>query len=80
MRKIAAVAFTLAFFASPTLAFQCPALMNEIDSRINAANVSDAVKQDARELRREGEELHRAGRHAEAVAVLSGVIELLRTR
>lgn len=78
MRKIAALAVAVAVWTSPALAFQCPTYMQAIDAELGTADVSTAVRDDVRRLRQEGEDLHRAGRHAKSLAVLREALERLR--
>jgi hypothetical protein len=70
MKKIflagaAVLAMTVSAFAN-----QCPADMASIDEALKTASLSDADKAKVMELRKQGEELHKAGTHDESVKVL----------
>jgi hypothetical protein len=76
MRAILALAFALAF-ASPALAFHCPADMAAIDAALETAELSEADLAKVKELRAQGEELHEAGQHQEAVDTLAEAMAIL---
>ncbi len=64
--------------ATPALAGSCPKHMKEIDAFMETnPNVSMETLGKAKELRAEGEAMHKAGKHAESVAALSEAKELL---
>ena len=71
MLRVSALA--LALILSPTLAmaFQCPAMMADIDAALPAAELSDEDRQRVEELRAQGEELHNAGDHTGSEAALN---------
>jgi hypothetical protein len=77
MRKVIAAAFALAVFASPAFAFQCPALMAEIDAALPTAELTDEERARVEELRAEGEELHNAGDHDASEAALNEARDIL---
>ena len=56
----------IALSAGPVLAAQCPALIKQIADR--TSNRLDNGANQARELARQAEALHRDGKHAESVA------------
>ena len=74
---ILAAALTLGLSA-PAFAFHCPKDMAEIDAalaknpQISAEQLSEVTK-----LRAEGEALHKAGKHQEAVDTLAKAKEIL---
>lgn len=74
-------AFTLALIfglaAGPAFAFQCPAMMGQIDEALQTAELSDADRERVMELRQLGEEQHNAGNHAESEASLGEAMEIL---
>jgi hypothetical protein len=51
-------------FAATAHAFQCPKLVNQINSA--ASNRLDATAYEARQKAAEADQLHKAGKHAEA--------------
>lgn len=56
----------IALSAGPVLATQCPALLKQISDR--TSNRLDNGANRAKELAREADALHKAGKHAESVA------------
>jgi hypothetical protein len=65
-------------FASPAFAFECPKHMKAIDAKISMATNLPADKlAKVKELRAEGEKLHKEGKHAESVKVLKEAEALL---
>jgi hypothetical protein len=56
---------------SPAWAFQCPALMAEIDAALPAAEISEEERQRVVELRELGEQEHEAGNHDASEAALN---------
>ncbi|HEX9906222.1 MAG TPA: hypothetical protein VGA77_14800 [Propylenella sp.] len=77
MRKVLAAALLLAF-VSPAFAFQCPTLWKQVDEKLPSAQLSDADRAKVTELRRQGEELHKAGDHAASIAALNEALALLQ--
>ena len=70
-----------ALLALPALANHCPKDMAAIDKALAdnpklSAEQLDKVKS----LRAQGEELHKAGKHAESVEVLGKVLEILNAK
>jgi hypothetical protein len=64
--------------ASPALAGSCPKHMREIDAFMETKpDVSMDMLGKAKELRAEGEAMHKAGKHAESVAALAEAKKLL---
>ncbi|QIB49594.1 MULTISPECIES: hypothetical protein [Pseudomonas] len=69
-----------AVFSLPVLAMHCPKDMAEIDAMLESNPPADTeVRERVAELRAEGEELHNAGKHEEAVEVLGEALELLES-
>ncbi len=71
---IAALAFGL---ATPAVAFHCPNDMAAIDAALSTAQLSDEDKAKVMELRKTGEEEHKAGDHAASVATLAEAMNIL---
>ena len=66
------------FFAQPALAFHCPADMAEIDTALAAGpQVSAEQLMKVKELRAEGEALHKAGNHQHSIEVLEEAKKIL---
>ncbi len=76
LRKLL-IAFTFAAFATPALASQCPMLMQQVDSALQTAQLSDADKAKVAELRLQGERLHASGQHADSEAALNQALVIL---
>ena len=70
-RSLAAAALVIAF-ATPALAFNCPADVKAIDNALAAGiKMSTAQKAEVQGLRDQGEAQHKAGQHKEAVGTLA---------
>lgn len=69
MRFAATFALT-ALLSTTALAGQCPALVSDIDQRLESAQLDDATKAEIKAMRDKGEALHSQGKHAESVKVL----------
>jgi len=64
--KTLAMAFAMVgLLAGPALAFQCPALINQINAQ--TGNRLDNGAHAAKQMAKEADALHKAGKHAEAV-------------
>ena len=68
----------LALLAPPAFATQCPANMRQIDQAMASAQLSAADKEKVTQLRKEGEELHKAGKHDESMQKLSEAKQILK--
>lgn len=74
--KLVAAAFALA--ALPALANHCPKDMKAIDDALAASPKLTAEQLgEVKKLRAEGEELHKAGKHAESVEKLGKALKIL---
>jgi hypothetical protein len=78
MIRVLVVAFALVIVATPAFARRCPQEMAKIDAALPTAQVSQAEKQRATDLRRQGEEHHRAGRHPESERALDQAKAILK--
>ncbi len=77
LRSLFAVCALLA--SSAALAFHCPADMKKIDEAL-AKNPTLSADQmsEVKKLRAEGETLHKAGKHQEAVDTLAKAMKILK--
>ncbi|EXF46665.1 hypothetical protein BAY1663_00828 [Pseudomonas sp. BAY1663] len=77
MRRL--LGFTLAaVFSTSLFAMHCPMDMAKIDEQLQNNPPEDAATlAQVKDLRAQGEELHNAGKHAEAVEVLGQALDLL---
>ena len=77
MRKLAVLLGAL-FMSTSALAFHCPADMKKIDEAL-AKNPTLTVEQmaEVKNLRAEGEALHKAGKHQESVDTLNKAMKIL---
>jgi hypothetical protein len=57
-------------FGGPAFARHCPQDMAAIDKAMQTAQLSPSDRQKVMDLRRQGEELHKAGNHPESERVL----------
>lgn len=65
-------------FAGSALAFHCPMDMKKIDDALAAGPALSAEKlAEVKQLRAEGETLHKAGKHQESVDTLAKAMALL---
>lgn len=71
------IAATLALFAGPAFAFQCPADMSAIDEALETADLSAEDLAKVQELRATGEAEHAAGNHQASVDALAEAKEIL---
>ena len=72
------LAASLILFAVPAFANSCPKYMAKIDEGL-AANPALTAEQlaEVQKLRKEGEDLHNAGNHAESVETLEEAMKIL---
>ena len=63
--------------SSAALAFHCPADVKAIDNALPKAQMSQSQKDQVMSLRNEGEALHKAGSHKDAVGKLSEAMRLV---
>lgn len=77
MRRIT-IFLAAALVSAPLWAMHCPMDMAKIDERLESNPPSDpAVLAQVQKLRAEGEQLHKAGDHAQSLQVLGQAQELL---
>ncbi len=67
----------LVVFSAPALAFHCPADVNAIDNALPKSNLTAPQKADVMKLRDEGEALHNAGDHQDAVNTLAKAMRII---
>lgn len=72
-------------FSSAAWADNCPNLMSEIDQLLESTPsvdeetiVDEDLRKSVKEMRAEGEELHKAGKHDESVEMLERALEMLK--
>ena len=83
MIKRTLVAATAALFAvgllvSPAMAGQCPKDMKKIDAALKNAKLSKDDMAKVKDLRKKGEELHKAGKHKESVEALGQAMKMMK--
>jgi hypothetical protein len=71
------VAAGLALAAGPAFAFHCPKDMKAIDEALPNAKLSAAQMTEVKNYRTEGEALHKAKKHQEAVDTLAKAKKIL---
>jgi hypothetical protein len=70
MKKMT-LAIVVAFLvATPAFAASCPREMAKIDDALKTATLSDSDKRKVQDLRKKGEDEHKAGKHADSVKTL----------
>lgn len=73
------LAVGLAFASTTALAFHCPNEMKKIDEALaKKPNLSAKEMEDVKKLRAEGETLHKAGKHKEALDALEKAEKMLK--
>jgi hypothetical protein len=68
--KHLALAAVLALAGTAAFANNCPADMKAIDAALPKAKLNVARTAEVKKLRADGEQLHKAGKHAESMAAL----------
>jgi hypothetical protein len=77
--RIAGLAAALVFASGTALAFHCPADMAKIDAALaKNPQLSAEDLQQVKQLRAEGETLHKAGKHQESVDTLGKAMKILK--
>lgn len=71
------LAAVLSLAASPAFAFHCPADMAKIDAALQTASLSQADMEKVKQLRAQGEELHKAGKHQQSIDTLAEAMKIL---
>lgn len=79
MKRIALFA-ALVLAASAAAAHNCPNEMRAIDAALPKAKLDAAKASQVKKLRAEGEQLHKAGKHADSMAALGKAKGLLGIR
>jgi hypothetical protein len=77
--RLTALAATTLFVAGTAFAFHCPADMAKIDAALaKNPQLSAADMTQVKQLRAEGETLHKAGKHTESVEALGKAMKILK--
>ena len=77
MKKLLFTVALMIAFASPVAAFHCPKDMAAIDAAAPSASLNKDELAKAKDLRAEGEKLHKGGSHAQSVKVLGEAKKML---
>lgn len=80
MLRVIVTALALSFSAGSAFAFHCPADMAKIDAAMKTATLSAADKTKVEGYRKEGEALHKAGKHQESVDTLAKAMAILKIK
>ena len=76
MKKLV-LGIALTFAASMAIAGNCPNEWKAIDAALPKAKLDDKKMAEVKKLRAEGEQLHKAGKHAESMATLGKAKKML---
>ena len=76
LRSIA-VAMSLALASGVAFANSCPKEMKAIDDALPKAKLSEAQMKEVKQLRADGEKLHKDGKHSESMAALGKAKKML---
>ncbi len=68
---------SLVLASSAALAFHCPKDMKQIDAALPKVKLSSAQMAEVKQLRADGERLHKAGKHQESVDTLAKAKKML---
>lgn len=79
MKRVALLA-ALALFSSLAMAFSCPKLMKQVDAALPSAKLSAAQMAEVKKLRADGEQYHKAGKHAESMEALNKAKAILKIK
>ncbi len=74
MLKIITLFAAVLMFSAPAFAGSCPAKVAAIDVALSSGKAKNA--EEVKKMRDQGEALHKAGRHAESVKVLTAALKL----
>jgi hypothetical protein len=78
MKRSFALAAALAFASSAAFAFHCPSDMKKIDEALaKNPKLTPAQMTEVKQLRAEGETLHKAGKHQESIDTLAKAMKIL---
>ena len=78
MKRSLAMAVALVFASGTALAFHCPKDMKEIDDALaKNPKISEAQMKEVKQLRADGEKLHKEGKHQESVDKLAKAKKIL---
>ena len=75
--KRLSLALALAFVASTAFAHNCPNEWKAIDAALPKAKLDDKKMAEVKKLRADGEQLHKAGKHAESMETLGKAKKML---
>lgn len=79
MKLLIALGIALLAVSTSALAFHCPADMKKIDAALaKSPKLSAAQASEVKQLRAEGEKLHKAGKHQESVDALAKAMKILK--
>ena len=67
----------LVFASGAAFAFHCPKDMKQIDAALPKAKLTSAQMAEVKQLRAQGERLHKAGKHQESVDTLGKAKQIL---
>ena len=81
MKRMFALGVALFFAAGTAMAFHCPKDMKAIDEALaKNPKLTEAQMKDVKAQRAKGEELHKAGKHQEAVDELGKAMKTLNIK
>ena len=80
MLRIVVTALALSFGAGSAFAFHCPADMAKIDAAMKTAQLSPADQAQVQAYRKDGEALHKEGKHQQSVDTLAKAMAILKIK
>jgi hypothetical protein len=75
--KNVVLAVAVGLFSQVAMAHGCPGEMKKIDAKLTSATLSAADATKVKELRAQGEKLHKEGKHTESMQTLGEAKKLL---
>ena len=80
MSRVIVAVLALAFSAGSAFAFHCPKDMAKIDAAMKTAKLSSSDKAKVQAYRKQGEALHKAGKHQQSVDTLAKAMAILHIK
>ncbi len=77
MKRLLIIGTAVLALSTTAIAGSCPTLVEKIDEALKTTELGDADKAKVTDLRNQGEEQHKTGAHADAVATLTEGLKAL---
>jgi len=77
MKKVLTILFSIFFLSTTAYAGSCPSLMKQYDEKAKTVKLDAAKAKQASDLRKQGEDAHKAGKHADSEKALKQALALV---